>query len=135
MLELFNYILYFAALSTIILIYYEFTNSVTIVKRSGRNLSFSLLVLLISMKVRLNNNFLSFLNSHSYSIYLLQRLVMWIVYKMKIFRNSDFIQISFEFASIFFIASFFDKYTSFIDKILKNLNKPKLINSFEINFS
>ena len=80
------------------------------------------------MKVRLNNNFLSFLNSHSYSIYLLQRLVMIIVYKKRLLIKYDFIRMSFEFTSIFFIASLFDKYTHFIDKRFnRNVFKSKLV--------
>ena len=80
------------------------------------------------MKVRLNNNFLSFLNSHSYSIYLLQRLVMIIVYKKRLLIKYDFIRMSFEFTSIFFIACLFDKYTHFIDKRFnRNVFKSKLV--------
>ena len=62
---------------------------------------FCLFRLFISMKVKFTNDFVKFQNSHSYSIYLLQRLVSWIVYKKQLFCNNDFIQISFEFTSIF----------------------------------
>jgi hypothetical protein len=114
-----NDLYYFGCTSIVIFFYYKTFMSNNFINISLKNSFFAIIIVLISMKVKFNNDFLKFLNSHSYSIYLLQRLVMWIVYKMKIFRKSDFIQISFEFASIFFIASFFDKYTSFIDKIFK----------------
>ena len=122
-----NDIFYFAALSISIYFYYEFTHPFTIIIRSIRNLLFTVIVLLISMKVRLKNNFLYFLNSHSYSIYLLQRLIMIIVHKKKLLIKYNFIRISFEFTSIFFIACLFDKYTLFIDKIFyRNVFKSKL---------
>ena len=84
-----------------------------------KNSLFSILVVLISIKIQFKNDFLIFLNSHSYSIYLLQRLVRSIVYIKGLFKKNNFIQISFEFSSIFFIAALFDKYTFFIDKYLK----------------
>ena len=80
---------------------------------------FSLIIVLISMKIKFKNELLEFLSSHSYSIYLLQRLVMWIIFKYKIFKYSDFIQICFEFTSIFLIACLFDKYAILIDKYFK----------------
>lgn len=51
------------------------------------NSNFSLIIVFITMKIRINNEFLLFLNSHSYSIYLLQRTVMIFIKKKKIFRK------------------------------------------------
>ena len=51
------------------------------------NVLFAFLIILLSMKVKFNNNFLKFLNSHSFSICLLQKLVMIPVYKKKTFLN------------------------------------------------
>lgn len=115
-----NDIYYFMCISIVIFFYYKTFMINNFISISLKNALFSIIIVLISMKVQFNNNFLKFLNSHSYSIYLLQRLVMLIVYKIQVFRKSDFIQISFEFALIFFIASCFDKHTSFIDKLIKN---------------
>jgi len=120
-----NDIFYFGIISIIIFIYYEFYDITSLIKESIKNALFSILIVLISMKVKLNNDLLKFLNFHSYSIYLLQRLVMMIVTYKKIFHNYNFIKISFEFSSIFFIASLFDRYTAFIDKLLKY--KPNFI--------
>lgn len=114
-----NDICYFFITSFIIFAYYQFFISNYLIYISIRNALFSILVILISIKVRINNEFLKFLSSHSFSIYLLQRLIMWIVFRKNIFKNSDFIQTSFEFTSIFFISSLFDKYTSFIDNYFK----------------
>ena len=112
-------IFYFGIISIIILIYYKLNRINNLIHLSIKNSLFALLVVLISIKVQFNNVFLKFLNSHSYSIYLLQRLVLWVVSHKRIFINNNFIQIAFEFSSIFFIASIFDKYTIFIDKIFK----------------
>ena len=49
------------------------------------NALFAFLIILLSMKVKFNDNFLKFLNLHSFSIYLLQKLVMIPVYKKKHF--------------------------------------------------
>ena len=118
---------YFGFTSCIIFIYSKIFIIDKVINISIKNVLFALLVVLISIKVQFNNVFLKFLNSHSYSIYLLQRLVMWIVYRKRIFKNNNFIQISFEFTSIFFIASLFDKYTIFIDLFFKR-NKTTLKN-------
>ena len=114
-----NDICYFAITTIFIFLYYKSGLKFNVLYISIRNALFSLLVIIISIKVKVNNEFLIFLNSHSFSIYLLQRLVLSIIYRQKIFINSAFIQLSFEFSAIFFIASLFDKYTSFIDKFCK----------------
>ena len=80
------------------------------------------------MKVRFNNDFLNLLNSHSYSIYLLQRVVMRIIYYKKYILHNELIRFFFEFITILFITSVFDKYTLFIDKYFKR-------ESSEIKFS
>ena len=99
-------IFYFSITSFTICIYYKCYYIYNIFYRSIRNLSFALLIILMSMKIRLKNDFLKFLNSHSFSIYLLQRLVMMIVYNKHLFLNNNFIRISFEFTTIFFLHHF-----------------------------
>ena len=108
-----NDIYYFFITSVIIYLYHIVFNSYSLMNRSFRNTLFSLIIVLTSTKIKLNNDFLQFLNSHSYSIYLLQKLILWVTYEKKIFKNDNFIQISFEFISIFFISSIFDKYNLF----------------------
>lgn len=71
------------------------------------------------MKIKFNNEFLMFLNSHSYSIYLLQRVIMITVYHYKYFHNNEFIRFIFIFASTLFISSIFDHYFRFIDTFFK----------------
>ena len=122
-----NDIYYFGVISMTILIYYKFFSKFSLISISIKNVLFAILVVFISIKVKFNNEFLRFLNSHSFSIYLLQRLVLSIVKRKRIFDKSDFFQISFEFTTIFFISSFFDKYTSFIDKLFKGKNDMKKI--------
>ena len=53
---------------------------------------------------------------------------MLFVYRFRLFKNSAFIQLSFEFTSIFLISSLFDKYTFFVDIFLKKKLK-KIPNS------
>ena len=85
-------------------------------------LFFSLITVVISLKVRFNNEFLTLLNSHSYSIYLLQRVVMRFVYLKKYFQNNEFIRFFFEFSMILLISIIFDYYAIFIDKIFVHNN-------------
>ena len=118
-----NDICYFGITSLLILLYYNAFYPRNLLFICIKNAIFSCLIVIISMKVKLNNDFLKYLNNHSYSIYLLQRIVILIVDKKKIFKNSDFIRLSFELSSIFFISSLFDKNTMFIDKLItKKLN-------------
>jgi len=112
-----NDIFYFGILSGTILSLYESSKIRNLFFKSLKNAIFAIIVVLISMKIKFKNEFLKFLNAHSYSIYLLQRLVMMIIYEKKIFIYNDFIQIFFEFSSIFCIASFFDKYSIYLNKI------------------
>ena len=83
---------------------------------------FSLIVIIVTMKVRFDNEFLRLLNSHSFSIYLLQRTIMMTVYKKNYFNNHEFIGFFIQFVFILLISSGFDKYTSFIDKYFKRNN-------------
>lgn len=75
------------------------------------------------MKIRFKNNFLLLLNSHSYSIYLLQRIVLIYFYRKGFFKNNEFIGFCCEFIIVIFIAISFDKYTIFIDNFLKKNKK------------
>ena len=78
------------------------------------------------MKIRFKNEFLLFLNTHSYSIYLLQRQVMIIFFRKRYFCNKEFIRFFFMFFIILFESNLFDKYTNFINKMFDNkLNKSK----------
>lgn len=124
-----NDIFYFGIISSFIIIYYNFyiCTIKTIWIASIINALFSFIIIFISMKVRFNNEFLYLLNKHSFSIYLLQRIVMRFIYFKKLFPKNEFIRFFFEFTAIIFISSTFDYYTSYIDKIfdIKKNNKNK----------
>ena len=130
---------YFLFITITIFIYYKVFSITTLFFISITNVLFALIIIFITMKVQFNNDFLKFLNSHSYSIYLLQRLVFSIVYKKQIFINSDFIQISFEFTAIIYISSIFDKYTTFIDNFFRRYSHKNGNNNYilieEVNFN
>ena len=90
-----NDIYYFGVISMTILIYYKFFSKFSLISISIKNVLFAILVVFISIKVKFNNEFLRFLNSHSFSIYLLQRFVMSFVQRKMIFNSSDFFKILF----------------------------------------
>lgn len=114
-----NDINYFLIISIVVFIFYKVLSINNLFTISITNTLFAILIVFISMKVKLCNEFLESLNSHSYSIYLLQRLILWLVHKENLFKDSEFIQIIFEFTSIIFLSLLFDKYTAFIDKFFK----------------
>ena len=89
-----NDLFYYGARSFSIIIFYIFYSYEfqTIYIISIINTIFSLITVVVSLKVRFNNEFLTLLNSHSYSIYLLQRVVMRFVYFKKYFQNNEFIR-------------------------------------------
>ena len=67
------------------------------------------------MKIRFKNDYLIFLTSHSYTIYLSQRVVMIYFSRKGYFKENVFINFFFEFLIVIFIALVFDKCTSFLD--------------------
>ena len=115
---------YFTIISSIIVIYFYFY----INKFKGLlyilmiNCFFCFIVIFISMKIRFNNEFLIFLNSHSFSIYLLQRVIMNFIRHKKYFENHEFIRLSFEFTAIISLSCLFDKLFK-IEKLFANKNK------------
>jgi len=125
-----NDIFYFSMLSFTIFSIYRSSKIKNLFFLSLQNVLFSIIIVFITMKIKLKNGFLRFMNFHSYSIYLLQRLVMWIVYEKKIFINSDFSQIFFEFSTIFFIASLFDKYAAYLNKLFQTKSKSIFENNY-----
>ena len=124
-----NDILYFSNVSFFFFIFYycrKINNNLLFL--SLTNCIFSIMIVIISMKIRFSNAFLKLLNTHSYSIYLFQRIIMIFVYKKKLFTKNDFIRIPFIFCSTLLISIFFDKHTGFVNRLFK-LNICK----YEIN--
>ena len=115
---------YYGIYTLIILIYYYFCihQKANIFMRILMNGTFSIIVILTSMKVRFNNEILKFLNAHSYSIYLLQKAVLLTFYEEKYLKKHECIKIFIEIILILFIATTFDHSTSFIDKYFKRVD-------------
>jgi len=121
-----NNINYLFIISIIIYSYYRFH----IYKRKFllyiiiKNFFFTLIAILLTMKIQLKNDFLKVLNSHSYSIYLLQRIVFIYILKKGLFKSFPFIRFFFQFSVVLLMSCIFDKYTIYIDIFLKNyINK------------
>ena len=116
-----NDITYLGALLIFILIYYYYYiyQNKNIYYISLKNGLFTLISILITMKIKFKNEFLNLLNSHSYSIYLLQRVVMIYIRKKILFNDHEFIRFVVEFLLVIFISIIFDKNSIFIDKIFK----------------
>ena len=114
---------YFGIIVIFILIYYQFKYALrkNIYTISIKNCTFTIIIILISMKIKFNNEFLNLLNKHSFTIYLLQRVVMIHIFERKYLRNNVFIRFFFEFILVIFVSDLFDNYFSFIEKSCKYL--------------
>jgi len=119
---------YFTILSSNIIFYYIFyIKAYRCINLLIQNCFFCMIVTFITMKIRLYNEFLIFLNSHSFSIYLLQRIIMIFISHKKYFENNEFMRLFFEFTAIISLSCIFDKYFK-IEKLFSKKNKLKKIN-------
>ena len=107
-----NYCICFAGLMLIIALCY--LNRGTNLVYSIFSLCFSLAVVMITMKVKINNKYLQFLGRYSFSIFILQRIPMYILYRSQI--SNPVIFTSLALACTLLIAMVFDR-------LLKNLDK------------
>ena len=87
------------------------------------SIDFCIIVVLMNMKVKLDNEFLKFLNVHSYSIYLLQRVILTTFDEKKYLEEYECLRVFLQIILIILIASTFDYSTSFIDKYFKRVDK------------
>jgi membrane-bound acyltransferase YfiQ involved in biofilm formation len=87
------------------------------------NGTFCIIVVLMNMKVKFDNEFLKFLNVHSYSIYLLQRVILTTFEEKKYLEEYECLRVFLQIILIILIASTFDYSTSFIDKYFKRVDK------------
>ena len=115
---------YFAILSffSLIFCFFYINKDISISMHIFMNGTFSIIVVLVNMKVKFDNEFLKFLNIHSYSIYLLQRVILWIFSQKKYLKDYECLRILLQFGLIILIATTFDYSTSFIDKYFKKVD-------------
>jgi hypothetical protein len=115
---------YFGIFGIFSFIYYYFyiNKGVNILIHNCMNGTFGVIIILITMKIRFDNEFLRFLNIHSYSIYFLQRVILKTFYEEKYLIKYENIRVMIQFVLIIFIATIFDYSTSFIDKYFKRVD-------------
>ena len=87
------------------------------------NGTFCIIVVLMNMKIKFDNEFLHFLNAHSYSIYLLQRVILTTFNEKKYLEEYECLRLFLQIILIILIATTFDYSTSFIDKFFKRVDK------------
>ena len=87
------------------------------------NGTFCIIVVLMNMKIKFDNEFLHFLNAHSYSIYLLQRVILTTFNEKKYLEEYECLRLFLQIILIILIATTFDYSTSFIDKYFKRVDK------------
>jgi hypothetical protein len=117
--------LYFGIFGIFSLIYCYFyiNKGVNVLMHNCMNGTFSIIIILITMKVKFDNEFLRFLNIHSYTIYFLQKLVLRTFFEEKYLIKYELIRLMLQFVLIIFFATIFDYSTSFIDKYFKRVDQ------------
>ena len=120
-LVMINDFIYYGIVSSFIIILYVFYIHAkdSLLINNFINGTFSITIILITMKVRLDNEFLKFLNIHSFSIYLLQNLILQVCKNKNLFNKHEFIRIFIEFLFTIFFSTTFDFIMVFIDKYFK----------------
>lgn len=115
---------FFLILSSFSLIfcYFYINKDISISMHIFMNGTFCIIVILLNMKVKFDNEFLKFLNIHSYSIYLLQRVILITFYEKKYLRSYESLRIFLQFILVILIATTFDYSTSFINKYFKRVD-------------
>ncbi len=83
---------------------------------SGLAVIFALLVILLSLKVQLDNPFLQFFGNHVFSMFMLQRLPMMVLEHYGKFANHLYLSFALAFICTMLLASIFDKVTAVLDK-------------------
>jgi len=119
---MFNDIIYLGLISIVTYFYYKYhlhPKEGLLLYRSIKNCIFCIIAVLLTVKIQLKNDFLKFLNSHSYSIYLLQRMVFIYFRQKGILKNNSFIRFFYQFSLILLISSIFDRITIYIDILFK----------------
>ena len=92
------------------------------------------MTILLTMKIQFKNDFLKLMSSHSYSIFILQRLVFIFISEKGIFKDYPFIRFSIQFSVVVFKSCISDKYNIYLDIFLKNrINKNKTKKEKKIN--
>ena len=132
-----NDIIYLTIITIIAFSYYKFhihINRVVLFYKTIKNFFFTLMAVLLTMKIQFKNDFLKFMNSHSYSIFLLQRIIFILISEKGIFKDYPFIRFFIQFSVVVLISCIFDKYTIYIDIFLKyRINKNNKNNTQKEN--
>lgn len=80
---------------------------------------FAIIIVLFTMKIKIQNNVLNWLGKASFSIYILQRLPMIILSYLNINKNIV-VFTSLSFISVIFIACMFEKFLKYLDNKIFN---------------
>ena len=111
----------------VITYYYYYIHQSNIFMLMYLNGIFCIICVFISMKVRFDNEFLRFLNSHSFTIYLMQKVVLQTFFIKKYLKKHGFIKIFVQFILILYISTTFDKYTKFIDNLFESKERKNKV--------
>ncbi len=81
-------------------------------------ITFTLLIIFVSMKVELGNKALAWLGNHVFSVYILQRLPMSVFDSIEAISSNRYLFFVLSFAVTVILAEIFDRTTGALDKVL-----------------
>ena len=81
-------------------------------------ITFTLLIIFVSMKVELGNKALAWLGNHVFSVYILQRLPMSVFDSIEAISSNRYLFFVLSFAVTVVLAEIFDRATGALDKVL-----------------
>lgn len=114
-----NNFCYFAVLTAVaVIFYFAYTRNRYFIVYEVRVIAFTLLIVLVTMKVSFGNKILSWLGSHVFSVYLLQRVPMMIFENIKAISSDIYIYFFVCLAITLIMAEIFDRLMKLIDKKL-----------------
>lgn len=81
-------------------------------------ISFTLLVVLITMKISFGNKVLLWLGNHVFSVYILQRIPMTVFQRVDVISSNYYVYFTLCFVVTVILAELFDRFTAVVDKKL-----------------
>ena len=115
-----NFLVAFSSTFVIFIVTYYIHHYVILFTYILSSMCFSMMVILLTMKIKVQNRVFAFLGQHVFSIYILQRLVLSIMSGISINRYLSFIM---SLIITIGVSVLFDKALSYMDKLILNVKK------------
>ena len=119
---------FFLVIAAILLYKNDFFNSNYMPKLITEKIIFSVLIVIITLKVQINNNLLQVINKHSLGILITQGLIFKVCIKFNLFNGNEYIKFIIIFLLTISAAILFDESTDYIGTYINAIDIEKLLN-------